>query len=417
MSLGALLFILSVLASLSQAQDTVQRVEKGRQNSPQQQEKSYLILISADGFRYDYAEKFKAKNLLALRSQGVQAQSMQPSYPCVTFSNHYSLATGMYPSHHGLVNNSFYDPKKKKIYTRHDPSALQDSTWYGGVPIWVLAEQQQMLAATFYWVGSETAVKGWRPSYWYAYNTQINLDARLQTVKEWLNKPAEQRPHLIAFYFPEVDMAAHRYGAESEQVAKAVTLVDEYVGKMVDMTNKTGLNINYVFVSDHGMVDVDTKATLSLPKAVDSAKFVIPNSDVILQLYAKDPSVVQETYLQLKKEAKDFEVFLPEETPAHWHFRGSDNKDGRIGDIIITPNYPKVFNLSGKAIPIGKHGYDNKMPQMQASFYAWGPAFKQGLKIAPFENVHVYPLLAKLLGLDYNFSIDGNLEVLQGILK
>src|SRR5258708_7447222 len=143
--------------------DTAQKIIEGRRNSPKQQQKPYVILISADGFRYDYAEKYQAKNLLSLSSDGVKADGMIPSYPSLTFPNHYTLVTGMYPSHHGLVNNYFYDAKRKEKYGMNNKVSVADSSWYGGTPLWVLAEQQQMLSASFYWVASESGIRGDHP--------------------------------------------------------------------------------------------------------------------------------------------------------------------------------------------------------------------------------------------------------------
>ncbi|WP_199118182.1 ectonucleotide pyrophosphatase/phosphodiesterase [Pedobacter sp. ASV28] len=399
------------------AQDTTQQVVPNRENAPLQINKPYVIYISADGFRYDYADKYKAKNLLKLRAEGVQASSMKPSFPSVTFSNHYTLATGMYPSHHGIVNNSFYDPKKQQIYVKTDPNAIKDSTWYGGVPIWVLAEQHKMLSAAFYWLGSETAVQGVRPTYWYNFNNLIPIDRRIEAVKNWLMLPEEKRPHLISFYFPEVDVAGHHFGPDSRETAEAVKLVDDCVGEMVSLTKKLGIDVNFIFVSDHGMTSVDNVSTLSLPKSIDKEKIIIPNGDALLQLYAKDKKDIEPTYRKLKHEAVDYDVYLAKKMPKRWHFSSKDNRDGRIGDIILIPRLPKVFNLTPKVTTVGKHGFDNDLQDMQATFYAWGPAFKNGLKIGSFENVDVYPLIAKILGLPFAHKIDGNIKVLNPILK
>lgn len=399
------------------AQDLSQQIVSGRVNDVSQINKPYIIYISADGFRNDYADKYQAKNLLALRAKGVQATAMKPSFPSVTFSNHYTLATGMYPSRHGIVNNSFYDPKRKQLYVKTNPNAVKDSTWYGGVPIWVLAEQQKMLSAAFYWLGSETAVQGVRPTYWYNFSTKIPMDKRIAAVKDWLALPEERRPHLINFYFPEVDVAGHYFGSNSKETAAAVKLVDDAVGEMVSIAKSSGLDVNFVFLSDHGMTESDYKNTLDLPSVIDTSKFVVPNGDALLQIYAKDKKDIKPLYKQLKAEGKDYDVYLTTKMPKRWHYRAKDNKDGRIGDIILIPRLPKIFNLTGKPTNIGKHGFDNDMPDMQATFYAWGPAFKEGLTINSFENVHVYPLLAKILGLAYSHKIDGDLKVLAHILK
>ncbi len=399
------------------AQDLSQQIQPGRQNSASQIKKPYVIFISADGFRYDYAEKYQAKNLLALREKGVKAVSMKPSFPSVTFSNHYTLATGMYPSRHGIVNNSFYDPHKKQLYVKTDPSAIKDSTWYGGVPIWVLAEQQKMLSAAFYWLGSETAVLGVRPTYWYNFNNKIPMDTRIEAVKNWLLLPEDKRPHLINFYFPEVDVAGHHFGADSKETAEAVKLVDDCVGEMVRLTKDVGLEVNFVFVSDHGMTNADNTNTMPQPSIIDKEKFIVPNGDALLQIYAKDKHDIKPLFDSLKKEGVDFDVYLTNKMPKRWHYRAKDNKDGRIGDIILIPRLPKIFNLTGKPTTVGKHGFDNDMPDMQAVFYAWGPAFKEGLTINSFENVHVYPLLAKILGLSFSHKIDGDIKILAPILK
>ncbi|WP_343531372.1 ectonucleotide pyrophosphatase/phosphodiesterase [Pedobacter sp.] len=413
----ASLLLLALFCQSLLAQDLSQQIEPGRQNSIEQTKKPYVIFISADGFRHDYAEKYQAKNLLALREKGVKAIAMKPSFPSVTFSNHYTLVTGMYPSRHGIVNNSFYDPKKGQIYVKTDPKAVKDSTWYGGVPIWVLAEQQKMLSAAFYWLGSETAVLGVRPTYWYNFNNRIPMDVRIEAVKNWLLLPEEKRPHLINFYFPEVDVAGHHFGADSKETAAAVKLVDDCVGEMVKLTKDVGLEVNFVFVSDHGMTNADNTNTMTLPSIIDEEKFIVPNGDALLQIYAKDKKNIKPLYRSLKKEAVDFDVYLTNKMPKRWHYRAKDNKDGRIGDIILIPRLPKIFNLTGKPTTIGKHGFDNEMPDMQAVFYAWGPAFKEGLTIQPFENVNVYPLLAKILGLSFDHKIDGDIKVLAPILK
>src|SRR5678815_1877407 len=157
-----LIFIYCLLcACVALAQpDTTQKIIEGRRNDPGQLQKPYVILISGDGFRYDYAEKYKAKTLLALSSNGVRAASMIPSYPSLTFPNHYTIVTGLYPSHHGLVNNYFYDANRKESYSMRDSKTVQNGEWYGGTPLWVLAEQQHLLTASFYWVGSEANIKG-----------------------------------------------------------------------------------------------------------------------------------------------------------------------------------------------------------------------------------------------------------------
>lgn len=400
------------------AQDTKQHIVAGRINSKKQQKKPYVILISADGFRYDLADKYHAVNLIALRSKCVQAAYMKPAFPTLTFPNHYTIITGLYPAHHGLVDNSFYDEKKNAFYSISNRKAVTDSSWYGGVPLWVLAEKNKMLSASFYWVGSEAAIDGVRPTYYYLYNEKISFDARLTALKNWLQLPKNKRPHLITFYFPEVDHAEHLYGVDSKQTEEAVEFIDASIGKMNAMVDSLKLPVNFIFLSDHGMANADTVHSLSRPSAIDTSKFIIPNGDIIVHLYAKDKASILPTYKALKKEAKNFDVYLASNILAKWHYSKSDDRFNRIGDIILVSHYPYTFNFNNRQhlIP-GRHGYDNDMKEMRATFYAWGPAFKKNISIKGFENVNIYPLVARLLKLKYSYKIDGNINVLKGILK
>ncbi len=399
------------------AQDTAQKIIPGRVNSPEQQKKPYVILISADGFRYDLADKYHAVNLLRLRKQGVAAAYMQPSFPSLTFPNHYTLVTGLYPAHHGLADNSFYDAHRQSFYGMSDKEAVADGSWYGGTPLWVLAEKQQMISASFYWVASESDIQGVRPTYYYIYSDKVDIGTRIRTVKNWLQLPPEKRPHLITFYFPEVDHAEHTYSPDSKEAAAAVRFVDSSIGKLVAAVDSLHLPVNFIFVADHGMTKVDITAPIRLPSAIDSSKFFIPWGDALVHLYAKDKKDILPTYNAIKKQAIYFDAYLTDQTPLRWHYRVKDDVFHRAGDIILVAKPPHAFSISGKKLTPGKHGFDPALPDMRASFYAWGPAFKKQYRLPGFENVHVYPLVAHILGLQVNEPIDGKLSVLQPALK
>jgi predicted AlkP superfamily pyrophosphatase or phosphodiesterase len=407
------------LNSLGQVQppDTTQKIIPGRKNSIAQQKKPYVILISADGFRWDYAKKYNAQNLLRLSGQGVSAASMVPSYPSVTFPNHYALVTGLYPSHSGLVNNTFYDRDRKDSYSMGNKAKVADGSWYGGSPLWVLAEQQNMLSASFYWVASEAAIKDTRPSYYYIYNEKIDIHNRIQGVVNWLKLPAAQRPHFITFYLPQVDHAGHLYTPDAPETANEVHFVDSAVNELNKAIKATGLDVNFVFVSDHGMTTVDKDNPIGIPAAIDTAKFKVSGDGVLVELYAKDKNDIQATYNQLLKEAKGYNVYLKTNVPANVHYGAADDWHNRIGDILLIPQWPKVFNLYNKKINPGWHGYDpSVVKDMHATFYAWGPAFKKGLQIPAFKNVDVFNMVADILGLKYD-KVDGDEWLAKRVLK
>lgn len=413
-----LIFISLVFAvPILKAQDTVQKVIPNRYNSIEQQQNPYVILISIDGFRWDLADKYQAKNLIKLRETGVQADYLKASYPSLTFPNHYSIVTGLYPSHHGVVDNIFYDKTTDVLFKRSDKSMAVDSTWYKGKPLWVLAEQQKMLSAIFYWPGSEISMDGIRPTYYYNYDEIIPIERRINIVKDWLELPEEKRPHFIALYFPQVDKAAHKYSVDSEQTKAAVQLVDDAIGKMVENAKATGLAINFIVLSDHGMTTVDQDNTIALPKEIDLNQFKVPTGTALLHLYANKKEYIKPTYKALKLNANDYDVYLSKEIPKAWHYNKKEDRYTRVGDILLVPHLPKVFSINNAKPEMGQHGFNPAITDMHATFYAWGPQFKSGLKTPAFENVNIYPLIAKILGLTYTQKIDGKEMYITPILK
>ena len=400
------------------AQDTTQQINPARKNVSTQLQKPYVILISADGFRADMAVKFGATHLLEFSKQGIAADFMRASYPSITFPNHYSIITGLYPSHHGLVDNEFYDRATGNTYTMANKKQVADAYWYGGKPLWVLAEEQGMLSASFYWVASESAIKGIRPTYYYNYNTSISIENRLQAVKAWLALPEEKRPHLITFYFPEVDYAGHVYGPDAPETRDAVRWVDNAINQLQQIATASGLPVNFIFVSDHGMTNIDNNQVMRLPACIDTSRFRIPGGSALVHLYAKDPADIQAQYQALKKEAVLYDVYLKDEVPKIWHYREKDDRYNRIGDILLVAKIPAIFNTGPGKMSPGKHGFDNREKDMYASFYAWGPNCKQGKQIGGFDNVHIYPMIAHILGLEYSENeIDGKYRVLRKLVK
>jgi predicted AlkP superfamily pyrophosphatase or phosphodiesterase len=414
--IGSLFLLINTIPLAAQS-DTTQQITSNRVNDPAQQNAPYVILISADGFRHDFAAKYNAFNLMRFSRQGAAASWMIPCYPSLTFPNHYSLVTGLYPAHHGLVDNSFYDPHTRTTYNKNNKKMAGDGAWYGGTPLWVLAEQHHLLTASFYWTGSEADIGGIRPTYYYQYNEKIPMARRLQVVKKWLTLPEATRPHLITFYFPEVDHEAHDFGPDSPEVRKAVALVDKAVARLVAMTDSLKLPVNFVFVSDHGMTNIDIAHPLAVPAALDTACCITSAGSTQLHVFVKNKSNIDVVFLKLKKEAKDFDVYRESDIPPAWHYGVQDDRFGRVGDILVATHLHKVFVFNGKPPKPGNHGFDPANDDMHATFLAWGPLIKKSGTIAPFENIHVYPFVAQLLGLPLSSPIDGDPAVLKPILK
>jgi predicted AlkP superfamily pyrophosphatase or phosphodiesterase len=423
-SIRTLNFVLAAgwlaVASYGQAISPVITVDHGP-NAPRQLSKPYVILVSLDGFRYDYAKRYHADHLLALAVQGASApEGMLPAYPSITFPNHYTIVTGLYPEHHGIVANSFYDPARKAVYSYHDAASVTDGTWYGGTPLWVLAEQQGMRSASFFWVGSEADIQGVRPSYYLKFDGRFPNANRVDQVLAWLHLPPDERPHFITLYFSDADTAGHRYGPDSLQVADAVGELDREIGKLEDGIRESKLPVDLIVLADHGMVRVEGPPIHLDRYGLNLASFAPIIGSI---LYPKSEDDAEKAYQALRGKSAQFAVYRRAQIPAALHF----DSNSREGDPVVVPTGPYFISEGGDSQatehpPLGMHGYDaTKMPEMKAIFFAAGPDIRPGVALEPFENVNVYPLIAKILGLDITNlktgPIDGKLSVLEGILK
>ncbi len=385
-------------------------------NTAAQQAKPYVILISLDGFRYDYPRRYGAPHLLQLGTKGASApEGMLPSYPSLTFPNHISIVTGLYPEHHGIVGNSFWDPVREQTYVYTQPKSNSDGSWYSGTPLWVLAEQQGMRSACLFWPGSEAEIQGKRPSYYLHFDEKLDDQKRVDQVVEWLKLPPELRPHFITLYYSNVDHAGHNYGPDSDEVRAAVHHVDAMVGDLQAKVAALHLPVDFVVVADHGMVSVQG-APVTLADYADLSEFHTEGS----LLYAKPDADVQEIYEEfLAHPDPRFKVYRRADVPPGLHF----DTNPREGDPVIVPSGPftlRAQSSSSDGEPAkhrGAHGFNPRtMPEMKAIFFAAGPDVRPGVQLRPFENVNIYPFIAEILGLKAPV-VDGTLEVLRPALK
>jgi alkaline phosphatase D len=397
------------------APGTVIHVDHGP-NALLQQRKHYVILVSVDALRWDYASKYGAKHILAIGEHGASAPAgMIPSYPSLTFPNHYTIVTGLYPEHHGIVANTFYNADHTRKYSLGNPEAVQDASWYGGTPLWVLAEQQGMRSACLFWPGSEAAIDGVRPSYYLHYDEKYPDAKRVDQVLAWLRLPPDRRPHFITLYFSDVDHAGHEYGPDSRETAAAVHKVDDMIGRLEEGIDRLHLPVDLIVLSDHGMIaeqgswiDLDKYADLSHIKTAGSL------------LYADNPADAARVYDQLKIADSDFTVYRRADVPKELHY----NSNPRIGDPVIIATAPVAIRAHAPAPgqpdtppEKGMHGLNpEQFPEMRASFYAEGPDIRRGVTLKPFENIDVYPFITNLLGLEHP-PVDGSVNVLAPALK
>jgi len=413
---GFLLFGLLVGGSAFAQDSTPVITVPNPPNAAAQQRKHYVILVSLDGFRYDYPRKYSAPNLLALGAKGASApDGMLPAYPSLTFPNHLSIVTGLYPEHHGIVGNSFWDPARDESYVYTQSKSNSDGSWYSGTPLWVLAEQQGMRSACLFWPGSEAEIQGKRPSYYLHYDDKFDDEKRIDIVVAWLKLPPALRPHFITLYYPNVDHAGHAYGPDSEEVRAAVHHLDTMMGELQAKLAALHLPIDLVVVADHGMVTLENDP-VTLSDFADLSTFHTDGS----LLYAKSDADAAKAYEEFRAHPDSrFTAYRRANTPVELHF----DTNPREGDPVIVPNGP--FTIHALPSPEhgdmhsihGGHGFNPRtMPQMKAIFFAAGPDIKSGVRFQPFENVNLYPFMAKILGLNPP-AVDGGLDVLAPALK
>ncbi len=377
-----------------------------------------LILISIDGWRWDYLDRFRPPALTSLAARGVTAEGLIPSFPSKTFPNHYTIVTGVHPNRHGIVSNSMRDPALPGAFALHDISVQQDTRWWGGVPLWVTAEQQGQIAATMFWPGSDVEIAGDRPTFWRMFDERVSNEDRVDQILAWLRQPESARPTFLTLYFDEVDTAGHDVGPESPLMRVHVEHVDGAIARLVNGIDTAGLRarINLVVVSDHGMSQNALDRVIFIDDYIAASSVDVIDWSPILALTPRTASV-DDLYRALKDKHPALQVYRSENLPARYRLAGHPRYPPVIGIAddgwVITTRERLARDKNGLG---GDHGYDPIHRTMHGLFIATGPMFREGVKAPRFENVHVYELLCRVLGLR-PASNDGDLQVTASFLR
>jgi predicted AlkP superfamily pyrophosphatase or phosphodiesterase len=376
-----------------------------------------VILISIDGFRADYIDRHLTPTLSALASDGVRAQALKPAFPTLTFPNHYTLVTGLYPDHHGIVNNRMVDPASGKRFVYKDATTIADPAWWGGEPVWVSVEKQGLHAATMFWPGSDVAIGGVRPSEWLPFDATSTPDQRVDQVLRWIDLPAAQRVSFFTLYFEQVDHAGHENGPDSAEVDAALRDVDHAVARLVDglKQRQRFARTNLVIVSDHGMVQTARDRRSYLDDVVPLADADVINYGILAGI---EPHAGKRAEIEgaLLAPHPHMQCWKKSEVPARLHYGSHPRIPSLLclADRAGTITSHEYENGNGH-FSAGEHGYDNDDPDMRALFVAHGPAFRQAVVVPEFDNVDVYPLLMHLLGIEVQPN-DGDFAVVAPML-
>ena len=367
-----------------------------------------VILISIDGMRADYLDKYAPPELTRLAKDGVRAKWMIPAYPTKTFPNHYTVATGLYPGNHGLVDNNMWDPATGKTFGLSDRAAVEDPMWWGGEPIWITAQKQGRIAGAFFFPGTETLILGIRPRYFRPYDGKVPNEERVDTVLSWFDLPRADRPTMITLYFSDVDDAGHSFGPDADETRDALHKVDRVIERLTSGLKKRGADVgtNLIITSDHGMAGYKLRDAIVLDRLFDAnAAAKVFWTGEFTQIFPK-PGMEKRIYDAIRSRLPPTaRIYKKVDIPSRFRI----SKAGRIAPLIIVPQpgtvitnierYAKAEREGTLDKPKGGHGYDNRHPLMRATFIGYGPNFKTGYVSDPFESVDVYNLMSKILKL------------------
>lgn len=368
-------------------------------------ERAPVLLISLDGFRWDYLDKYAeaAPRLRALRAAGTAAEGLIPAFPSNTFPNHYTVVTGLRPSHHGVTNNEFLDQADGKFFRYNQPASVREGRWWGGEPVWVTAIRNGRKASAAFWVGSEAEIRGIRPTHFRAYDYRIPFQTRVDEVMGWLTGPTADRPAIVCFYFEETNAAGHRHGPDSPEVRAAVQTLDAGVGVLIDRLAAAGVVPNVVVVSDHGMTATSRDRVVILEDHLPAGAALIESDGSVVALHPQGADLP--TLERLAARIPHARAYRADQLPAHLHVRPGP----RVAPLWILPEegWQAVTRAAHERLLAkyreqgylrGDHGYDPTLVSMHGLLVAQGPDIRRGVTVPRTENIHVYPLLCALLG-------------------
>ena len=374
-----------------------------------------LVLVSFDGWRWDYFDRASTPNLHALAARGVRAEGLIPSFPSKTFPNHYTIVTGLYPEHHGIISNNMWDDAIGQKFSMSADTA-KDPRWWGGEPLWVTAIKQGRRASSMFWPGAEVEIGGVRPTEAKPYSDDFPNADRVQQVLAWLALPEGRRPSFITLYFSDVDTAGHDAGPNGAETLAAASRLDGLLGMLVAGIDRQGLTprTSIVVVSDHGMSQTAEDRKIYLDDYVDMAAVNVVDWSPVLHIAPKT-GTADALYAKLRDKHPALTVYRRAEIPAYLHFAGNP----RIQPIIalaadgwaITTHTRDDSHPNG-----GEHGYDGRYMSMHGLFVAAGPDVRPGMVVPEFENIHIYELMCRMLGLKPAKN-DGDPAVTRGFLR
>lgn len=366
------------------------------------QQSPIVILVSLDGWRWDYIDRADVPNLKALAAKGVRSQGLIPSFPSVTFPNHYTLVTGLYPDHHGIIANAMFDRTIGPDKFTMSSETAKNPAWWGGEPIWQRVIRNGGRSAAMFWPGSE-AIK---PTYWRSFDDDVSNEDRVKQVLDWLKLPEGQRPSFNTLYFSETDHAGHDFGPDSPELLQAAWHVDESIGALVNGVAALGLadRTTFVIVSDHGMAPLSLDRIIYLDDYLEPDEIEVVEWSPNVEINPLTATSADAIYQKLHNKHPALAVYRRADLPKWLNFGANKRIPAvvgiaELGWLITTHRAEERRMAEGRRFTGGAHGYDPRYREVHGLFIAAGPTVRRGVLVPEFKNIHVYNFLCKLLGL------------------
>jgi hypothetical protein len=352
-----------------------------------------VVLISMDGTRPDDVTLEALPSLVELGKAGLRAAGLIPVDPSNTFPSHVSLATGVRPDEHRLVNNLFIDPIRGR-FSRDAPH-----TWIESEPIWSIAERHGIPAASFHWVGSEGPWQGGPgPSQSKKFSSRTREKTKVTQILEWLDiEDPARRPRLITSWFHGADHAGHVSGPGASAVAKSLAPQNEQIERLVRELEKRNLfeSTTLIFVSDHGMAKATKRLNLGRKLRRAGLRLSLLGIGGFAIGVFKDGRKTPADLVRAVEIAREAgaEAWVRTEAPEDWHVA-----DPRFGDFVV--RVPIGTAIVGALTPIDAfHGYLSSEPEMAGILVARGRGVGAGVRLGRVSSLAIAPTVLRLLDL------------------
>lgn len=360
----------------------------------------YLVVLAIDGFLGTYIDRFHLKALAGVRDRGVLVEKLVPVFPADSYPAYYAASTGLPPEENGIVANAFYDPQLRLEFDKARRFSIEDGNWYGGTPFWIDLERGRIKTASFFWPGGSAEIQGIRPTYFHSFEGDVSFQNLAEEVKTLFSLPDEKRPRVLFLLSSNLDAVSHIHGPHAAATEKFAQMLDRQLEMMMESLKKTGLPINYFFLSLYGMDTLKGKIEY-LEDYINVDEVRIFGNGSRYLIYHDDASVIERVFQNLRNHSTSFRVYKRKEVPIRYNC----NKNPRCGDLMVVTNPSHRVRLSRKerrenekhATYKGAHGYDvSESPAMAGVLLGEGPHIQKGIRIPQISSLLLKEIILRL---------------------